>query len=255
MGLNEENFSEKKEEEYVSGFTRIIKQAWEAERLRKLNEQRIALTEEDKREMVSYFVVSLQVNFLFLITFLTVATLLFHVSNLVYGNPLVNFLIHSNIGLQIGFCITLTLLIISASIFVVLKYRYKLGGKTLPKGISKGLNRVFTIGIIWMCLSVFYLVFHFFGFFNEYNLYVGYSLFCGFNYYLTGYFPYVLNYSMILEMVQGTIYRWRLMLYYLDTPLLVVSILIILGVLIYAKQVIKRGFIVISMRDKVSHNR
>ncbi len=60
---------------------------------------------------------------------------------------------------------------------------------------------------------------------------------------------------MILEMVQGTINRWRLMLYYLDTPLLVVLILIILGVLIYAKQVIKRGFIVISMRDKVSHNR
>ena len=45
------------------------------------------------------------------------------------------------------------------------------------------------------------------------------------------------------------------MLYYLDTPLLVVSILIILGVLIYAKQVIKRGFIVISTHDKVSHNR
>ncbi|MHA1604677.1 MAG: hypothetical protein ACTSV0_08415 [Candidatus Freyarchaeota archaeon] len=182
MGLNKDNSSEK-EEEYVSGFTRIIKQAWEAERLRKLNEQRIALTEEVKREMVSYFVVSLRVNFLFLITFLTVATLLFHVSNLVYGNPLVNFLIHSNIGLQIGFCVTLTLLIISAFIFVVLKYHKKLDGKTLPKGISKGLNRVFTIGITWMYLSVFHLVFHFFGFFNEYNLYVGYSLFCGFNYY------------------------------------------------------------------------
>ncbi|MFB0559796.1 MAG: hypothetical protein ACETWM_01000 [Candidatus Lokiarchaeia archaeon] len=234
--------------EYMSGFARIIKQAMEAEaeRRKRIDSRLVSLTEEDKTEIKRYFVTNLKIDLLFLIVFLVAAPLLFHASNLMYGNPLVNYLVHSNIELQIIFCVSLTLLVVSASVFIVLKYRKKIYWKNLPKGVSRGLNRVFTLGLTSLNISVFYFFFHFFPFLNEYNLYVNYSLFCGLNYYITGYFGYVLNYSMIFEMLQVVINHWEVMLYYLDTPLFMVSILIILGGLLYVKQIVlRRGFTVI----------
>lgn len=187
-----------------------------------------------KEELEKYFLSYMVFNLFFGTVFLTVIFLLTYVSNLLYGNQLINYILYGETGGKILFSIILMVLIIGVFLSGCIKYRRKIYWKT-PPYVSKKLNVVFGIGFVWSLFSGLYFIEHFSRFLSDFGTYTSYCLFNGYSYYLTGDFRFAMNYCMIFPMVPSVSESWAFFLYWLILPMFIVSILMVIGVLIYVK--------------------
>ncbi len=189
---------------------------------------------DQKEKLEKYFIYYTVFNLFFGIVFLTVIVLLIYVSNLLYGNQLINYILYGETGGKLLFSIMLMVSIIGVFVFGIIKYRKKIYWKT-PPYVSKKLNIVFGIGFVWLLLSGLYFIRDFSRFLSDFGTYTSYNLFNGYSYYLTSDFRFAMNYCMIFPMVQSVSENWAFWLYRLILPLFIVSLLMLIGVLLYVK--------------------
>jgi hypothetical protein len=187
-----------------------------------------------KRELERYFISEMLFYFPLTAVTLTVIVLSTIISNLVYGNPLINQILYGEIWGKILSSIILIASIIGVFSYGLVKYRKRIFWKT-PPYVSKKLNAVFNVGLVWMFISGLYFITHFSNFLSDFGTYTSYSLFNGYAHYLTGDFGFALNYSITFPMVQSEVGNWALWLYWIILPLFVVSLLMVMGVIIYVK--------------------
>jgi hypothetical protein len=187
-----------------------------------------------KKEWERYFISNTVINFFFGTVFLTVIVLLIYVSNLLYGNHLINYIMYGDTVGKILFSIILIVSIIGVFVYGLIKYRKKIYWKT-PPYVSKKLNGVFGIGFVWLWLSGLYFIREFSRFLSDFGTYTSYSLFNGYSYFLTGDFRFAMNYCMIFPMVQSVSENLAFWLYWLILPPFIVSLFMVIGVLLYVK--------------------
>ncbi|MGQ9722398.1 MAG: hypothetical protein ACUVXA_13870 [Candidatus Jordarchaeum sp.] len=187
-----------------------------------------------EEDLEKYFLSNTIFTLFFGIVFLTVIVLLIYVSNLLYGNPLINYILYGETGGKLLFSIILMVLIIGVYVYGLIRYRKKIYWKT-PPYVSKKLNAVFAIGFIWLWLSGLYFIREFSSFLSDFGTYTSYCLFNGYSYYLTGDFSFAMNYNMIFPMVQSVSENWAFWLYWLILPMFMVSLLMVIGGFLYVK--------------------
>lgn len=187
-----------------------------------------------KRELERYFISSMVFYFFFSAVFLAVIALLGYVSNLVYGNPLINYALYGETRGKILFSTILIVSIVGAFVYGLIKHRRRIFLKT-PPYVNKKLNAILNIGFVWIFLSGFYFITHFSSFLSDFGTYTSFSLFNGYTYYLTGDSSFALNYCTVFPMMQGELENWAIYLHWIILPLFVASLLMLMGVLIYVK--------------------
>ncbi len=189
---------------------------------------------DQKRELERYFISSMVFFFFFSTVFLAVVVLLMYVSNLVYGNPFINYALYGETWGKVLFSTILMVLVAGLFIYGCIKYRRKIFWKT-PPYVNKKLSRIFNVGLDWMFLSGVYFIIRFSNFLSDFGTYTSFSLFNGYNYYLTGDFSFALNYCTVFPMIQGELENWAIFLRWIILPLFIASLLMMMGVLIYVK--------------------
>ncbi len=184
----------------------------------------------------TYFI-SNSVLGLVIVVIMATVPLLLHVSDLLYGNYLINYVAHGNFEVKAILYITLIVLLNAAPIYVIIKYRKKIKIFWIapPSLRNKLYVSFFNLGLTLLFLSVAYFILWFFDFLHKYSMFFGFTLFFGGSYYFTGFFDYFHYFtgSIMLQLASNSWGQW---LYFYIIPLFMVSTALLFGVFLYLKR-------------------